>query len=242
MKNKSIRLIIIVLAQVILATAIYAQGSNAAAQALANNKANYSRRIGNQSRLLNGIKYVDYPDGYTGNAYYLTAEFQNANLRYDGADFYNIPILYDLYREMVVVKYPADTANMSLINDKLDQFSIGNHTFIRIDAGNDQKDIKTGFFELLYNGRSQLVKKYIKDIQEEKSGLTIKNVFNEHTSYYLLKGNIYYPVSGKRQLLNLFKDKKKEIDEYIRSNKIDFSNDEEQGMVKVASCYDRLTK
>jgi len=246
MKKQGVLVVLTVFAQLILACNIYAQSaapdSVPAKQALASSRINYTRQIAFQSRLLNGIKYVEYPAGYTGNAYYQTGEFQNASLHYDDADFYNVPILYDLYKEEVVVKHPADTSYMSLINNKLDKFSIGNHTFIRIDADSAQTAYKTGFYELLYNGRSQIVKKYEKDIQEEKSGLTIQNVFNEHTGYYLRKDNKYFPISGKRALLNLLKDRKKDLDTYIKLNKIDFSGNEEQAIVKVASYYDQLTK
>jgi len=246
MKNYRIRVFITAFAQVILAGSTYAQGSNPgspATLALTNSKLNYNKQIDYQSRLFNGVKYVEYEAGFTGNAYYQGSEFQNANLHYDGVDFYSVPILYDLYKQMVVVKYPADQSYMSLINNKLDMFSIGSHTFIRIDADSKQKDIETGFYELLYNGKSQFVKKHTKDIQVEKSGLNIQNIFYEHTSYFLLKDGIYYPVSGKRSMLNVFKDKKKDLDAYIKANKIDFNdNQEEEGMIKVATYYDQLSK
>ena len=243
MKKYHIRVLITAIAQVILTGSIYAQGPDPAAQALANSRSAYSNKIGYQSRLFNGIKYVDYAAGFTGNAYYATNEFQNATLHYDGSDFYNIPVLYDLYREMVVVKYPADTSNMSLVNSKLDQFILGSHIFVRIDADNSPKSLTTGFYELLYGGRSRFVKKYTKDIQEERSTMGIQHIFNEHTAYYLLKDNVYNPISGKRAMLNLFKDKKKELEEYIKTNKIDFgSQNEEQSMIKVASYYDQLSK
>jgi len=247
MKNYGIRVFIAAFAQVIFVCSIYAQnsnqGSSPATLALTNSKLNYNNQIDYQSRLFNGVKYVEYEAGFTGNAYYQSGEFQNANLHYDGVDFYGVPILYDLYKQMVVVKYPADQAYMSLINAKLDKFAIGNHTFIRIDADSKQKDIESGFYELLYDGRSEFVKKYVKDIQVEKSGLNIKNVFNEHTGYYLLKDGIYYPVSGKRSMLSVFKDKRKDLEAYIKSNKLDFGDNQEEGdMIKVAAYYDQLSK
>jgi len=245
MKNYIPRVIIIICLNTVFATWTFGQSSLPdsifSAQVLAKSKADYNKQIGWQSRLFNGIKYVEYKPGYRGNAYYQSGEFQNATLHYDDVDLYDVPILYDLYREMVVIKYAGDTSYVSLINNKLDKFIICNHTFIRIDADKDQKEIKTGFYELLYNGKSQLLKKYSKDIQQERSGLNIQDVFNEHTAYFLLKNNSYYSVSGKRSLLNLFKDKKKEIDNYIKLNKIDFSDNKELAMVKVASYYDQLS-
>lgn len=228
---------------------IYAQSrpneiSDAAAIVLATSKKAYAENIGYQSRLFNGIKFTDYPvANYIGNAYWVTNEFQNANLHYNDADFYNIPILYDIHREIIVIIEPIDTSKIILINNKLDRFSIGSHEFIRINNDNSASSIPAGFYELLYNGKTRFVKKHTKDIVEENNGFRIDYVFKEHDTYYILKNNIYNPVSGGKAILNLLKDRKKELGQFIKTNGIDFKGEnEERDMVKVITYYDQLDK
>jgi len=246
MKNNSISVFIMALMLLIFTGNTYAQSINTDSalsdRVLMASRLNYTRLIGDQSRLLNGIKYVEYKPGYVGNAYYLSGGFQNAYLRYDDADFYNMPVLFDLYKNMIVVNHAEDGGLMSLLNSKLDEFIIADHTFISIVADSTHTTLKTGFYELLYNGHTRLLAKYSKDIQEEKSGNTLENIFDEHTNYYLRKGNNYYPVSGRRSMLDLLKDKKKILETYIKLNKIDFSADVEAAMAKVALYYDQLNK
>jgi hypothetical protein len=56
------------------------------------------------------------------------------------------------------------------------------------------------------------------------------------------KNNTYYPISSQGSLLSVFKDKKKELQQYIRSNEIKYRKEPEDAMVKIATYYDHLIK
>jgi len=226
----------------LLANSTYAQTDTLLLTPLKSAKLNFTQQLGFQSRLFNGVKYPEYKTAYVGNAYYLSSGFQNAYLHYDDADFYNVPILFDIYKNLVIISYSADAAYMSLLNSKLDKFIVSGHTFIKIAEDSQQKTLKTGFYELLYPGKSQLLAMHSKDIQEEKEGISIKYYFSEHTKYYLKKNNEFYSVSGESSILSVFKDRKKELEAFIKTNNIDFKNNAELALAKVASYYDELKK
>jgi len=81
-----------------------------------------------------------------------------------------------------------------------------------------------------------------KNIQTSTSGiLGPEAYFNPVKDYYVRKNNTYYSFSGQGSLLDVLKDKKKEIQQYIKANQIKFRQDPEEAMVKIASYYDHLT-
>jgi len=83
----------------------------------------------------------------------------------------------------------------------------------------------------------------------------VKEVFDELTSdqgilhrvlakqnYFVKKGNDYLPINKKRDLVDAYKDKKKEIREYISKNRLNKRGDKENMILKVSAYYDQITK
>jgi len=59
--------------------------------------------------------------------------------------------------------------------------------------------------------------------------------------YYLYKNGTYYSVSSEGSFLNVLKDKKKDLQQYIKANKLKFKKyQREDAMAKVAAYYDHL--
>ena len=59
---------------------------------------------------------------------------------------------------------------------------------------------------------------------------------------YDKKANTYYTVNRKRQVLDLFKDKKTELRQYIRKNNLDFSKEADNALISVVTYYESLVK
>jgi hypothetical protein len=246
MKKPAVWIFITVFMHIILPGTISAQNTdtNLVVKQLKSAGQYYTNKLVDQSRLLNGIKYLPYRNqDYTGNAYYNTTELQKAYIRYDDVDFYDIPVLYDLHKDLLILRRENDQGYMSLLNTKLDKFIVNNHTFIKIVADSTDKKIKTGFYDLLHDGRLQLLAKRTKAIEQEKSGITIRNLFIPYTKYFLQKGNAYHDVSGKNDMLKVLKDKKQELEQYIKANNLSFKNEEmEPSMIKLTNYYNQLTR
>ncbi|RZA03460.1 MAG: hypothetical protein EOP47_02875 [Sphingobacteriaceae bacterium] len=246
MKKPAVWIFITLLMYVILPGIIYAQNAdtNLVVKQLKSTEQYYNNKITDQSRLFNGIKYLPYRNqDYVGNGYYNTTELQNAYIRYDDVDFYDIPVLYDLHKDLLILRRSNDQGYMSLLNTKLDKFIINNHTFIKVVADSAEKKIKTGFYDLLHDGQLQLLAKHTKAVEVEKSGITIRNVFVPYTRYFLRKENAYYDISGKNDMLKVLKDKKQELEQYIKANNLSFKNENlEPSLIKLTNHYNQLTR
>jgi hypothetical protein len=244
--KSSANLALMVFMQIAFTGIIYAQNTDSSLviQQINSTVKYYNNKIADQSRLLNGIKYLPYKNqNYVGHAYYNIAGFQIAYLNYDSVDFYDVPVLYDVHKDILIIKTQDGLGYMSLLSSKLDRFTINNHTFIKIVADNNEKKIKTGFYDILFDARVQLLAKRSKAIEVEKSGITIDNLFVPYTKYFLYKANTYYEVSDKKDMLKVLKDKKQELELYIKTNNLDFKNDElESAMIKLTAYYNQLSR
>lgn len=204
----------------------------------------FNASIGEESRLYNGTEYNFYDPIIKGNAYFSDVNaFTPGSVFYDGTFFSGVPMLYDIYSDKVVTLLYNHFSKFSLAKEKVQSFDILGHHFVNINADTLTNNlvIKSGFYDELYNGKTQVLAKREKNIQTATSGiLGPESYFNPVKNYYLRKNNIYYTITGKGSMLGVLKDKKKEIQQYIKTNQIKFGDDPEGAMVKIASYYDHL--
>ena len=209
--------------------------------------ANFYKSIGQQSRLYNGHEYQPYDPHIKGNALfpYDVQSLESGEVNYDGIVYKNIPMMYDIYKDVVVVLLYNKFSMFSLLSNKVHDFTFDNHHFVRVEAdsiSNNSSNITTGFYDQLYGGKIEVLAKRAKTLQNSTSTTAILEIYFTVTNdYYFRKGNTYYKVRGKSSVLNVLKDKKSALQQYIRENNIKFGKDPEDAMAKIASYYDHLT-
>ena len=204
----------------------------------------YNTAIGQQSRLYNGPEYDLYNPNIKGNAYFSDINsFTPGTVTYDGILYKDVPMMYDLYKDIVAVMLYNKFSRFSLLKERVQSFDLLNHHFIYITTDSlNINSINTGFYDQLYNGNLEVLVKRSKAIQSTSSTNTIENYFTSSKSFYLKKGNNYYSIGGQGTLLSVLKDKKKELQQYIKANKIKFNKTPEEAMVAVAAQYDELSR
>jgi hypothetical protein len=219
--------------------------SSSQPNALKNSLSLFYGSIGKESPLFNGPEYYYYDPVIKGNAYYADINaFTPGSVTYDNVLFTGVPMLYDLYGDNVVAVLYNHFTKYTLVKDKVASFDFLDHHFVRIDTATYLADptIKPGFYDEIYNGRSQVLVKWSKNIQTTNGGQSSETYFSQSKSYFIKKNNLYYSFSSQGTLLDILKDKKKELQQYIRANQIKYRDNPEEAMVKIASYYDHLIK
>jgi hypothetical protein len=202
--------------------------------------------LGNQSPLYNGPEYYFYDPLIKGNAYFLDVNaFTPGTVLYDGDSYNNVQMLYDLYSDNVAVLLYNHFSKFFLIKEKVTSFDFLDHHFVNIiaDTIKDNKaEIKSGYYDELYNGKLEILVKRSKSIQTTTGGIQrVERYFTPSSDFYLKKNNTYYSISGQGALLNALKDRKKDLEQFIKKSQIKFRREPEEAMVKIATYYDRLT-
>ena len=133
---------------------------------------------------------------------------------------------------------------VQLVNERLSSFTILNHHFIRLVVDSLNRELSgTGFYELLYHGHSAVLKKTIKKIKEELSSSEgILRSIDQTDRYYVRMGKAYFTIRSKREILNIFSDHRKGIQQFMRKNKLKFRKDKANTLIRVTAYYDQITK
>jgi hypothetical protein len=205
----------------------------------------YATSIGDQSPLYNGPEYFFYDPIIKGNAYFMDVNaFTPGSIYYDGEYYAGVPMLYDLFSDEVAVLLYNHFSKFSLIKYRVKSFDFLGHHFVNINADtlNSASSIKSGYYDELYNGKTEVLVKHSKSVQTNSGGtLGSEKYYSPSRDFYIRKNKAYYSVSSQGSLIDVFKDKKKEIQQYVKASQIKFRRDPEEAMVKIATYYDHLT-
>jgi hypothetical protein len=200
--------------------------------------------VGEQSRLYNGLVYDSYDSSIKGSPYLDDVDaWRPGSVEYDGQSFENVSMIYDMYTDQLVVLLYNHASPIALIADKVSGFDLHQRHFVRVPNSNG--GIKAGFYEQLYGGKSQLIKrseKLLKSTSGPNGRERLFVPFKEVPDYYIKKGLVYYKVSSQSSVLDLFPDKKKELKQYIKEKHLQFDDLRELALTSVTAYYDSITK
>jgi hypothetical protein len=218
--------------------------SSAYEAALTNITNRFYQGVGEQSRLYNGLVYDSYDSSIKGSPYLDDIDaWRPGSVEYDGQNFENVSMIYDLYTDQLVVLLYNHASPIALIADKVSNFDLHQRHFVRVPNSNG--GIKAGFYEQLYGGKSQLIKrteKLLKSTSGRNGRERFFVPFKDVPDYYIKKGAIYYKVSSQSSVLDLFADKKKELKQYIKDKHLQFDDLRELALTSVTAYYDSITK
>jgi hypothetical protein len=200
----------------------------------------YNSFIAKQSRLYNGIEHLGYSHKMIGYAYFQKPELQKGSLVYDDLEFTDVPMLYDMFKDQVIIQHFNRATLIGLVREKVSSFSLQGHHFIRIDSL-EVPSLKTGFYDEMYKGRINVLVKRVRIIEETIKD-ELERTFIAKDLYYIQKGDVYYNVKNYKGLLAFFGDNARQVKQYLRKNRIRFNKDRENAIIKATAYYDSLTR
>jgi hypothetical protein len=187
-------------------------------------KAIYDKQTAGEGPLFNGVQYKEWiqHNSDEGHPYFFSDDWVDGPISYDGAQFENVPMMYDLVRDQVIIDQPLSHFKMQLITGKVTSFTLGDHHFVHVFTDSTVALIKPGFYELLYDGKVKVYAKYKKRWSERFESNIIRQVFDQKIEYFIFKDNNYYSVKNKHSVLQVFSNKKVMLRKYLNKNKISF--------------------
>lgn len=201
----------------------------------------YHQFTGSSSRLYNGIQYVSYQFQSVGNPFFLSDDsLSEGSVCYDGIVYDQIPLLYDIKRDQLVLQSFDGNTLIVLVRHRVSWFKLLGHTFIPVSA-DSASNLDVGYYDLLYNGPHEVLERWTKSLQTSYSGLTADREFQQSVSYYIRNGNRFEELGTRKAALRMFHDKKAAIKTYLRKNKIKFHRDPATTLARMAAYYDQNT-
>ncbi len=203
-------------------------------------KTYYQNEIKEDTHLYTGKEYYKYEPGISGFPFFETDQMHTGDIFYDGNLYRNVPMLYDVVRQVVVINQYQQDSRMQLLTEKIKYFTYNGHRFeIFSQAAEEAGNITKGLYDIAFTGKASVLVKRIKSIRK---GLRAEDPysFKEEDEYYVKKGNTLYNVSDKKGVLETFDDKKDLVKTFIRKNNLKFKKEIEKDLVMTAAYYSTL--
>lgn len=203
----------------------------------------YDDAMNRQFGLYNGAEYNPFREINNDHPYFGSEYWEEGSITYYGERYDSVPMQYDLLNDILVIEHYDQSgymAEVALHTEKVDYFELLNHTFFHLAPDTATAlNLRPGFYDLLYDGEHKIFCKRRKMIKERIESGTISVNFLVRQDYYLVKDGRVFPLKNKRSVLKALPDKKRALNQYIRSEVRDIRN-KEKLFVDIVRYYDSL--
>jgi hypothetical protein len=207
----------------------------------------YSQNLENQKVLYNGFEHVRIPGPLRGHPYY-NFLFLPGSVNYYNEDFTDIFLVYDVYNDEVIFEHRDIFGNrieIQLFKNYVRNFILDGHYFLKISQDTmTGGTFSSGFYEVLYNGDTQVFLKHIKLRSEEIDETERKayTVFTHKKHFVIYLDGKYYSVKKRASAFRVFREHKHELMKFYRESGFKFRNNPEKVLAELAQQYDKLVK
>ena len=195
--------------------------------------ASYHQAMGNAADLYNGVEHVRYLPYIDGIPYYQADEWKKGTVVYNGIEYRNVDLKYDLVKDLVIVAHPDGYSSFSLYSPRVSTFSLGESTFIYIRSGGDPTTPAPGFYQVLLQGPLTVLARHSKRIEEQALAGKVEWKFTAYDRYYILKDGKYYSLRNEGTLLAFAGQRRKEAKQALKNQQIRFKKAPEQAILTV---------
>ena len=148
--------------------------------------------------------------------------FEIGTLNYDGNLYFEIPLKYDILRDILVLNPSEGLAvtAISLNQDKVDSFLIFNKNFVKINKEQyNNTNFSTGYYEIVkYSENQAFYIKHSKSLEKRVKDDGIYYSFKDNNTFYFDLDKKLYAINSKKDIIKLFPSKKEEINNFYASN------------------------
>ncbi|MBN2665175.1 MAG: hypothetical protein JXR67_01585 [Bacteroidales bacterium] len=192
--------------------------------------------------LLNGRIWWNKHAKVTGDPFFISDSYLKGSVTFNGQSFGNLYLKYDICSDELV--YKPESHPVILLNKEMtDSFKItyGFRDYIFFNTGSTPESGPAGYINMLYKGPTSLLVKYAKKIQP-LADQGIYDLFHQEHKIFIRKDTTIIPVTGRKHLMSILGDKKKEVREYRKQNRHRISLKEPDSLVPVLEFYDSLSR
>lgn len=222
---------------------------------------NYTDSIGKQLTLLYGKTHETYVSNlknryfpylqskdyiFVYSTYYDPSKQENTlenmgygtgKLLYDGILYTNQTMRLDLFRNELIILSPDKTYNIVLDPEKVEWFNLFGYKGAYRKEDNYKNFPGEGYYIQLHEGENNLLKKDSYYLSKQSGQVYM----NRNVKYYLLKDKVYHQIKNKKSLLKVLHSHKKELEQYIKENRINFDkNNLENAIISIVNHYEKL--
>jgi hypothetical protein len=209
-------------------------------EALMNVQNYFQNTIGEDAHIFTGREYLGYAAFIKGHPFFLTDQMQQCEIFYDGTLYENIPLLFDIVSQKIVINRYNQNDTISLLNAKIKYFVLQGHRFenLSFSEGNEEI-IRQGIYDILLAGKVNLLVKRIKNIRDGLKA-TDPVSFVEEDEFFVKRGKDLIQVYSKNSVLEALNDKSNLVKIFARKNHFRFKKNIEKELLQTVAYYFKL--
>ncbi len=194
----------------------------------------------NYQILYNGRIWRNLHSKVRGDQFLFTDAFMPGTVVMGNTLFRDLSLRYDIYNDELHIRTDKDII-LQLNKEMVTEFSLEYnkriYNFEKLEG--DTLEIRPGYYNVLYKGRSELLVSYRKEIML----LAVDNkfdLFDQYHRLYLRKDNVIFPVRKKSDLAELFGVSKKDMKGFAKSRRISVTVKDPDSISSLAEFCDNL--
>ena len=161
-------------------------------------------------------------------------EFHEGSLIYDGEPYIGQQLKYDIFGDELLIKIEDRLGGntLQLFKEHVSEFVIDNRPFVNIKNAGADSEIH-GFYEVSFkNNGISLLTKHRKRVFSRKDRSSLYYEFTDGKKEYVLNYKSHlYPITGKKDLTNIFPDLEDQINSFYNQARTLRRNDPHAFMV-----------
>jgi hypothetical protein len=192
----------------------------------------YQDYLGAQSPIYSGLEHLHNSTSIRGNPCFETIEATPGSVVYDGDQYMNIYMIYDLISDQIACA-GRNGILVDLFMNKVSAFTLHGHHFIHSSRGTYDQ-LLTGYFSIEVRRTRYLL--------DSIAGYDILHVVRAKDYFYAVKNDVYYELTDERRLLDLMNDRRQEVKDFIHKRKIRYRKDPENAIIAITAYYNQLSR
>jgi len=173
--------------------------------------------LGNNSLLFNGTEYIKQFDQTKGTPFF-PSEKTNGAILYFGNWYQNLDLLYDIQDDVVITRDVQGLLKMRLTREKLDEFKVDGHYFVKYKLTSGAGE----YYEQFFKGQRSLLMQWRKVTDSDDP--QIQKFILRKTLFVLDKGEII-TLERTSDLFSVDPKHQKELKKFYREQKLSFKKD-----------------
>lgn len=200
----------------------------------------YRLHIAQNLLLYTGSEYTFSGHGATGSPFFDSPALLPGTVYYNGKPYYNVLLHYDLTTDDLIINDYTQNHAIKLVREKIDSFFIRQHKFVRMYPDSLHSFTGTGFYESLFEGKVSVLAKREKKFQLSLNAADKTAGYLSYDNYFIKKEEQLFTIHNKASILPVLGDKKAQVKEFIKKNRLDFKKDRERAVVQTVCYYSGL--
>jgi hypothetical protein len=190
--------------------------------------------------LYNGRVWRNLYSKIEGNPFLFSEEFLPGSVTINGKTFENMMLRYDIYKDQILIltdKIIILQLNKEMVDGFTVKYAEVTYNFRKLEE-DDQSPV-SGYVNVVYDKAASLYVKYRKEIDTSGSD-NLYGIFYQLRRIYVRKDGAIHQISSRIEFLKLLADKKVQVRNYMKENKIKISKMNPWSFATILTYYDTL--